>query len=670
MKRKNIVPLLVILGILLVIGGVRTILQPPSRDLAEEADLVDVAPNLKKSEIAKIELYAGAKPDEKVVLAYDEEDKIWRSPTQFDAPLQEETVNEFLDTLLGLQGEFRDNADDPSQLQKYELGDDAAFHVAAYKKDSETPAVEILSGKSPKYQQAFLRLKNENRVLVIDENLRSLAGIYGEEMDQAPTTSKWLDKQIVDVEKDNIRTVELATPDRHLSFAYKEFEVEKDETEEPAADTDESAEQTEQPEAPAEPETEFKWVVASGGPGGEHKQSGLDSILNKLANFTAMDVVDPAKKSEWGLEPPAYKCIVSVEGLEGDVILEGGHPDTDKEGYIRVADAKDDVIYKVSKYNFEQVFQKGSSLFDLPALSVPVAEMDRIEIKQPEGDVVISKSEDEWVVESPKADFTPQKSTIDTIARTVATWRASDYADSPADPGFYGEDARVVTVQYGEDTHELRVGGKTARGDGYFAKLDAGDAVLAASVADFTKIFKAPQDLYERKLFDVNSDDIATLSVGRAEDSFVLENTEDGWVLVAGEERFDTNQTLVEDLIWALEDLQASDIIFNEEGVTGGAFAAHATIEFTMKDGESYTLRVENEKDGAYPAMVSSKTTPFWLAGEDVAELLPQSAALKQTQEEAAPEEAAAEESVETEPEEPSDQATESPAEEHDHDHD
>ena len=76
--------------------------------------------------------------------------------------------------------------------------------------------------------------------------------------------------------------------------------------------------------------------------------------LMHVTLFSEGQAADPAKLADWGLDNPAFKLTVSVDG-GGDTVIEAGHPATpDAAGaaYVRLG-SKPNVIYKLSKANFE-----------------------------------------------------------------------------------------------------------------------------------------------------------------------------------------------------------------------------------------------------------------------------------------------------------------------------
>ena len=656
MKTKNLVPLVVVLAILVALGvGKYMMTRPPT--IEEQVQLPSLLPEgLTSADVAKLQLYAGGKPDEKVLLTRDADDpNSWHVTSHFNAPAKTEEIEEFVDKLVGLKGEFRAPAETDDELEKYNLSDAKGFHVQGFKKDAEEPAFTLLVGKAPAYNQVFMRTAEGQDIFVVDVNLRREANVWQDEPDTAPEADKWLDKTVVEIEKDTITKVEATTPDKRLVFERREKPVEPDETEAPAAEGEDSAEEAaEEPEAAAEPaeepEVEYEWVLAEGGPGTPHKQDGLDSLLGAFAPLTATTVVDPSKKADWGLETPAFRLAITVEGDNEPTVIEGGRPDADGDGYVRLANAPEDVVYKLSKYTFERVFKKGKDLFNLPGLTVTQDAVDHVELTQPEGRVVLAKQDDKWTVAEPKADLEVQKNTLDTVASTLASWKPDDYADSAADAGLETPSRSVTFTAGPGQSHTIVLGADSKSVAGAYARLDDVPEVLIMSKSNMDRIFVEPKDLYERTVLDIDEFDIKSIEVQRAEDAFVLNHADDAWTLGVDGEEFETDEDAVEDLGAAVADLQASDIRFGESDLGG---ATHATIRCVMEEGPDNTLVIGEEQDGVHRVKATGTDIVFIVDAMDVADLLPASASLKKPEPEPAPEETESPEAGATEALEP-----------------
>ena len=417
MSAKKLLPLIVVLAVLAALAVVQKSRQKPV-NIVEQVNLEQVIPDgLKSADVVRIELFAGGSPDEKVVLA--KSDDAWQVTSHFNAPAKAETVTEYLDKIMKLKGEFRQDADSDEVLADYNLKDGQAFHVQIFKADEEAPAADVLVGESPKYRTVFIRKAGSQRVYVESANLRGDAGVYGEELDKAPTADKWLDKDILkleDEEADAVTRLALTMPDKALVFEKKEKAQPPEETPAPA--------DGETPAPEPEKKKEFEWILASGGPGGPFKQAGLDKVLAKIKSLQATNVVDPAKLAEWGLEQPAFKAVVGREGKD-DIVIEGGRPDPAGSGYLRVASANNGVVYELSKYIFEQLFVKGADLFDLPPISIPKEGLTRIEVNQPEGRVVAEKADGKWSVLEPVLPMRVQNTAFSSLENALGALAAT-----------------------------------------------------------------------------------------------------------------------------------------------------------------------------------------------------------------------------------------------------
>ncbi len=618
MKKKQLLPLIIIVVVLLALVLLkRSREQPPG--IVEEVGLVSLFPaELSKGDIAKLELYSGAKPDEKVVLAWEQSGDKWLAATHYNAPVTEDKIDKYLTALADLKGEFRASADSDQELEEYNLTESLGFHLVGYQKDSE-PAFHFLVGKSPKYSTALVRKADERKVYVIDTNPRREAGIFGSDTEEAPKTDTWLDKKIVTLEKEKINRLEISTPDKKLTFELQEKKAEEET--ETAPETQE--ESTTQDTTAGNTQVEKEWVLVDGGFTTEYKQTALDSLLGRFQNLTATDIVDPGKKADWGLEPPGFKCTVSLEG-QNDVVLEGGWPDPASEGYIRVASAKEDLVYKLSRYTFEQIFPKGSQLFDISDFSVEKDSLTRIELTQPEGNIVLAKKEDEWIIEEPSAALAVQSSAVDDIVNTLSSWKPEDYSDSREVLSSSTRSALLTMTD--ETVHELNFGADSKHIDGVYAAIGEDTHVLVMARRDFDKVFPAPKDLYDSALFDLDMGEIAEIEISHASQQMNLAKEGDTWKYTAGDSSGEAEGFVCDNLVSSLASLQAEDILF---GMTELEGETYGTIRFKTEDDAETLLTFGPEQDGVHFLEISGKKPLFSVNKDQLAALFPTIETLK-----------------------------------------
>jgi len=724
MKPKNLIPLVVVLAILVALFAYKKSTQR-TPGIIEQTRLVTLAPEgMSKSDIVKMDLYAGAKPDEKLTLAFDSDADKWRVTTHFNAPVKKDTIDKYLDAIVKLKGEPRAATTSESDLDQYSLSDAKAFHLTGYKKDSTEPLFHFLIGKSPGYKTVFMRKAGDNQVFVEETNLRQMAGIYDDSSSRPgakkeekepevkkPEATTWLDKEICKVDTAKVTKLAVNTPDKALVF--ERHEKPKPEvapaapeaaapvstpapaatpapvpatpapaatpapvptppaaaatpapvpatpapatpipaptpTPTPAPAVEEAkpsgsseaegnapnitVEPVVQPAAgkPAESKPEYEWALASGGAGLKLKEKGIDSLLQRFANLNATDVVDPAKKAEWGLETPAYKCTISIEG-QPDIVIEGGRPNSSGDGYVRIAGAKEDIVYQVNKYTFEQIFPKGSELFDMPSVAVDKKNIESVQINQPEGEILLSKSDDKWNVAVPASDLKTQTSTVDGIVAGLSQWKASDYAD--ADPGL-GDPKKVVTFKVSGQTRTLKVYGDSKSFDGVYARLDDNPAILAMSRIDVNKIFPARKDLFDRTLADLSEEKMAEIHATGPSASFSLARQDQNWKLTVNGAASDGNAEACKKLAEKVADLEAGDILFGQAELKA---AVESTLKVKTTDGIESTYSFAAEKDGQHELKLTGKKEVFLVPHADMAALFPGADTLKKPEPPPAP---------------------------------
>ena len=622
MKPRTLVILVVVLAALAALVWFRQQQAQPPR-LAEEVQLKTLLPeNLRADDVARLELYAGAKPEEKVVLAREGDN--WVAQNKFNAPVQSEKITDYLQDLAQLEGEFRATAGEEA-LTDYALDETAGFHVVGYQTGAESPAFHLVVGKSPRFGNAFVRAADAQDVYIANVDFRQEAGVYDEARETAPTADTWLDKTVLTVDQPNVTRVALKMPDKQIVLEKQEVPAEPQEPAEEGA------------EAAPPPVPETKWVVTDGGyAGAELKDAGVTSLLNKFANLSATDIEDPAKKAEFGLDDPQYRAEVAVDGADAPVVLVGARPEAGGPGYVQLADSESGLIYKVDQFGFDQLFPKGTQLFDLPSLNLNTTEMARITYSTPETEVVLENTDDGWNVAQPAAAIPELEAKLSSIASALAMWRADDYAGNGVDAGLENPAYLVEFTTKDGAQHSLAIGNEAAHSDGRYTRLDGGSEVLVTKALDMDKIFVAPKDLYDRGLFDVLAADVNAVQVSRGEEEYQLARAETGWQLTVGGEERPADEIAAEDMVTALANLQADDLQFGDAFVLGGVMG---TVQFTTEDGAEYQMTAYIAQDGLHPVSVSGKDGVRYLVpAEELESAAPPADALVVQEETAAPE--------------------------------
>ncbi len=608
MKIKTLVPFIVILALLLGLVAWRKATEAPPAPLATQLGLESLVPeDLQRGVIARVELYSGGNPDEKVVLERDGD--TWHIASLHMAPVNKERLDGFLDKVLALKGEPRATADTEARLAEFDLTEDAAFHVRLFRADEDTPALNVLAGKSADFRTIFLRRAGENRVFVEATDLRRKAGVTGVDAAAKPRQTHWLQTTLLDLDQDSIHRVALVYPDKEMTFERVEVAVE------PAVPSDPEDEDT----VPAAPETTYEWQLAAGGYSDTFTEQPLQQLLTRFATLSITDVADPEDVAAWGFDPPAYKATLSLEGAD-DVVLLGGRAAPGGDPYVQIAGSDPPLIYKLSKFNFEQMFPEGNKLFTLPEWEMGEDHINRLEIQRGDEHLVLTRDEEDgWQVTLPDITLDLQKTTVDSLVSAATSIKPTDYADPAYDAGPFDT---VITIHTdaGEE-RTLHLGAHALHTDGRYIRFDDYDAVLVLSRADTGRLDPPTRDLYTLSVLDFDMDAIERMTVSHEDMAVALERDEEDrdtwrrtWDDVAPVLLND-----VEDFVYTLNAFQVDDFLLdrNVEDVQPAT-----TITVYKSDQEPVILQLAAESDDMHEAVVSGLPYVFSVRPDELGHIL------------------------------------------------
>lgn len=626
MSKNQLIALGTMAGLLLIILLVQQ-LAKSKPDLERECDLRALAPEgFLVSDVSRVEIFRepkesekdeakeegdeekeeGEKEDEKkeekVVLVRGEEG--WIVESAYMAPGKKDDIEDLLKKLKDIEGEFR--SDDPSVLADYQLTGGGALHVAAYREGDEEAWYHLLVGRKEAHGSSFIRKRGEDTVYTVNVNIASEVGIWGDD-DKAPESSHWVDKTVIDLDKEKIERLALTTPDRSFVFERREKKAEEDEEKE-EGDEDKGKEK------------EYEWVLASGGPGTGHefKKKGVDDILGAVDSFSASDVVDPAKKKEYGLDEPGFRCAVRLEGGKEKVLV-AARDKPGEDAYMTVEGRA--VVYKVSDWKFDDVFSEAKDLFELEGLDEDEDNVRKMTLVYPSVKLELVREDGKWSVSSPSTGLELKESEAEDLARALAEWKPADYADGEDLEAFgLAEPERKVTfvvVKKEKDEEETRehtiATGAEARGvEGRYCLLDGGKRVWIVGKWDVDKIAPEPKDFFDKDVADIEEDDITGIIVSREDEEITLEREgEDEWKLSAGGTDVKPDEDDVEDFAKRFSPLTASDVDLEGKWSIPGEPTATVTVAWNgdgdEKKPKKLVIRFGAEKDGDRPARIDGK---------------------------------------------------------------
>jgi len=196
---------------------------------------------------------------------------------------------------------------------------------------------------------------------------------------------------------------------------------------------------------------------------------------------------DPAQAPDYGLESPALTLSIQGDG-ESQTILCGVKGAGESAAFFAM-EKGEGAIVRISRSLFESLRKGPGDLRMRSLVAAPATDVKQLQLKRPEGDVVVSEEGGAWHIQgAPRADADP--SLMDQILSDLASAEIKSFVDDrPADLAPYGLDdkTRILLSLEGKD-------GKTLAAIAFGRA--AGEGAVYAQRVGYPPVLRVPQKRY------------------------------------------------------------------------------------------------------------------------------------------------------------------------------
>ncbi len=573
MNPKKLIVLGGIFGVLILTVLIIKVSQSDHTSLIDEVGMENLAPDgFLKSDVAWVEIWRqGSEPDK---ITVNRTEKGWTVGSRFDVPADETKVEKILDLYKGLMGEMRSDQDD--LLADYGLQEKAIHLKFVMSKGKGDPSEIILNNDGK-----FVRRKDESKVYAVagDSGIQSELGVYSDT--DNPDVKRWIKKDILKVNKDDVKKITAVYPDRKLVLEKREKKAEPKEGDKPKE---------------GEKKKEYEWVVTEGAYGGvTPKAKPAEKILGKLENFRITDAVDPEKKAEWGLDNPPFR-LEAVRNDDTVITIVGAIDKPGSDAYVMLPDMGTH-IYTVSNWNFTGLFPKAGDIFDgLPEIKIKkddISEITVVNFKNQKYTVKQDGAENDLIF--PKVGLRQKKDKLASLLKALENVKIEDSAapDTPEEIlGFSSPSATAELVLKDGQNRRIILGNPTSLVEGYYVKFSWIDGVYAMRKWKAESLFPEMGDLFEKKLLDLKPLDVTMLKITSGSDVLEFTRAAEGWTGTENSKKIEVNSPAVEGYLGYYAPLSINDVALRE----GDSILT--TVSIKMKDGKEYKLFIQKGADG------------------------------------------------------------------------
>ena len=606
MAKKLVILLIIFLALLA--GVVIKVAKQDKYDIEEELQVKNILPeNFLISNVSKLEIFNGLKPDKKVVIS--KKNGEWILEESYKAPGDSKKILKFLKKLKQLKGEYR-----PSRsqlLRDFKLRKKQALHLKIYHKFKTKNIVShILVGKKDGYNACFVRSAYSNSVYRVGEELRSEVGIWGSSSKSEPKNKYWLNKTILKLNKNKVKKVILQYPDKELVFIREAIKSQKDKKDsiikQPESFLDKKVSKKKK-------KKQYAWKLAKGGVLDKKiKQSTVKALLRNFEKFEGINVVDPKQKKKWGLTEATFKAVIELENNKKKVLV-AGQPSLGNKGYCYLED-KPNIVYELNHWHFVKIFKKGVEFFKLPVYKIKTDQIKEVTLQTPDGTVSLrriaagkgKKKLFSWQLLSPKVNLAVSQNVADSIAKKLKLLKLDDYTDetNKAALGLIKSDHQVKVTMKDDSQHMIIVGKKSTSIDGYYCIVDEQKFIGTITSPVFTTLFPKFQKLLELELIDTKID---SFTIARAEESFSIKKEKNNWQFSDTKEKINANK--IKEFCKQFKPLKASKVSFSQQKFDTKLLATIMVTSNKKKD----TVQMYAKDKYGYPVRISDKTGKYWL---------------------------------------------------------
>ena len=518
MSGKRLLPLAAVLVVLVVVA-LMVKRQPTPTRLVDEVGWERVAPDsLRVEEISGVDLYQGSQPDQ--VLSLRRQGDSWQVASYFNAPVRPARIDLLLEQIGTLEGELR--ADRAELVDEFDLGDEQALHMRVYTDDETEPALHLLAGRGGR-RSGFVRLLDESRVYNVDLNLHSMAGLWGENLGNAPAAETWLQLRMNEFRSEEVAAVELESPRGHFRFARVEPE---------AAEAAEGGAEAKPSWRAEVPDVDYKV---------NHQL--LDRIAVALGTLRADDIADGSKIAEYGLENSVYRATLTVQS--GDeaarqVAMRFGHevPGPEMDGARYASLDEGETVYVVPGWSLRQLFPKGKSLLNLPGLYLQKDDVQQIALFSDGNTVRLSRPAAEpgpaaegeaeaspaaWAMDEPSLGFAVKQDGVDALAEFLSRFvpdgmAPANGAKTPAADSV----PRVEITMQDASRHLIHLASQPAVPSGQVVYVSGQELPFVIEDTTRAELFPALGTLMDLPLLPIQPENVIGLTWQQADGSWTL----------------------------------------------------------------------------------------------------------------------------------------------------
>lgn len=346
--------------------------------------------------------------------------------------------------------------------------------------------------------------------------------------------------------------------------------------------------------------------------------SVVDTSLDNLtsARITQTEPYAPNRLKAFGLDPAAISLEFQLKNgtkhtlLIGDKVFDGSSVYAIVDGAKSVAVLPDSVLTSTDK--------SVDDWRDHTVLHITSNQVPSFTLKNPSGDMALSKTKDQWNFTKP-ADTRADQDSIDALLTAIQNAKFTNVAsEKPEDLPKYGLANPPVSVTASDDTGKkftLLVGKKD--GNDYFARDASRPAIFHVNSDLYAQLTKSFADLRDKRVLHFDSADLTRIEIHNDHGMLVANKNGENWAIESPDAQKGKNAASYK-LVDPLSGLRADQVIDHPGADVTGKLAKPAIeVNLTDKNKKTTTLRISKPASDVVYAQSSDNPSAYKIKKQD-----------------------------------------------------
>jgi hypothetical protein len=318
----------------------------------------------------------------------------------------------------------------------------------------------------------------------------------------------------------------------------------------------------------------------------------VKNLVRAIADAEVKKTIDdpPADLAPFGLAQPQVTVTLTEKGQTLPPLKVGKTTGVSFSTYVQRADQPK--IYLTGSGFHAGMDKQPKDLRDKTIISFDDSAVSGIELRSPNGAVVLDKQDGNWSIAAP-SQHRADNNAVRALLSTVRNLRATDFANdnpAPADLAAYGLDqpAHQLVLRTGADqTVTLQVGKEFEQG--LYVRTADRPTVFVIGKWATKDLDKGVGDLRDKTILTFDPTQAGSIAVTRGDGgAYLLTATDGKWALSGSDQP--VNVSAVAAFVGALSRLTGTQVLADSAGDLAAFGLAPATLSVTVKAADGSTI--------------------------------------------------------------------------------